>query len=481
MREPPLPAWATSNLPEPPPWSARNALRVLGPGAFLLAVSLGAGEWLLGPLALTRHGPGILWLVTASVVLQTLLNTEMARYTLATGEPIFMGFMRTAPGPALWGWGYAGVHFLQLAWPGWALAAGTAAAALYLGHVPQAEDRGAVLYFGYLLFLISVLLVLRGERVEKPLEAVEGFMSCWTLVFLLLAALFLVPWSLWGTTAAGFVALAPGAPVPPGQADWLLLAALAAYAGAGGANATFTYWVRDKGLGMSATVGYLAATIGGQQVQISGAGVACPPDAENLRRWRGWWRYLGTDQWQVWVPGSLLGMALPGLLALAVIPPGTPLGSYGVAAHLAGALGERYGSLFWSLTLVAGLWLLFATQLANTGGCARVTADLLWTASEAIRGWRGGDFRGVYYRALLAFTLWGLPALALADPLSLVLIGAALACANLVFLSFHTLVVNRRLLPRPLRPSLLRQAGLVLAGLFFLGLALLALLQRLGL
>ena len=95
---------------------------MIGPAAVLLAVSVGAGEWLLGPAAAARYGATILWITTASVVLQTLLNTEMARYTLATGEPIFTGFMRTAPGPTFWGWAYAWLHFLQIGWPGWALA-----------------------------------------------------------------------------------------------------------------------------------------------------------------------------------------------------------------------------------------------------------------------------------------------------------------------------------------------------------------------
>ena len=81
----PLPAWGTGDLPEPPPAPWRNALRVLGPGAVLLAVSVGAGEWLLGPAAVARYGAAILWITTISVVLQALLNTEMARYTLYTG------------------------------------------------------------------------------------------------------------------------------------------------------------------------------------------------------------------------------------------------------------------------------------------------------------------------------------------------------------------------------------------------------------
>jgi hypothetical protein len=405
----------------------------------------------------------------------------MARYTLYTGEPIFAGFMRTAPGPAFWGWSYAWLHFLQIGWPGWALAAATAVSALFLGRLPDAGDRVVVLYLGYLTFLVSVLLVLLGERIEKTLEHAEWFMMGWILVFLVLVGLFLAPSTAWVSVATGFVAPLLGLPLLPGNVDWFLLAGLAAYAGAGGTlNATLTYWLRDKGFGMSGTVASIPAVIGGQKVEVSHPGVAFPPTEDNLRRWRGWWRFLRADQWGIWVPGSLIGMGLPALIAAAFMPAGTTLSEYGIGAHLALALAERFGPMLWFLTLLTGFWILFSTQLANAGGFARVSTEILWTASGRVRGWRGGDVRTVYYRVLLLFTLGGCAGIALADPLTLILIGANVAAVNLVILSFHTLVVNRKFLPPALRPSRWREIGLALGGLFFLALALLALLQRLG-
>lgn len=476
----PLPAWGTGDLPEPPPAPWRNAARVIGSGAILLAFSLGAGEWLLGPAATARYGATILWIATASIVLQAFLTTEMARYTLYTGEPIFTGFMRTAPGPAFWGWIYAGLHLLQIGWPGWALAAATAIAALFVGRVPDEGDRVVVLYVGYLTFLVSILLVLLGERVEKTLEYAERLMIGWVLAFLLLAGLFLAPAEVWSTVGLGFIAPLLGARLFPTDVDWFLLAGFAAYSGWGGTNATLTYWIRDKGFGMGGTVGYAPATMGRQKVLVSQAGIVFPPSEDNRRRWRGWWRYLTVEQWWIWAPGSLVAMALPALIAIAFIPPGTVLGGYGIGAHLAGALAERYGPVLWGLTLLTGFWILFSTQLANAGGFASVTFEILWTASGRLRGWRGGDGRAVFYGALLVFTLWGCAAIALADPLTLILIGANVAGANLAIVSAHTLVVNRKFLPRELRPPLWREIGLALSALFFLALALLALLQRIG-
>ncbi len=72
----------------------------------------------------------MLWVIGVAVRLQTLLNIELMRYTLATGEPVFTGFMRTRPPSTLWAWFYAILYFLQIGWP--ALAANAAGAAFFL-------------------------------------------------------------------------------------------------------------------------------------------------------------------------------------------------------------------------------------------------------------------------------------------------------------------------------------------------------------
>jgi hypothetical protein len=95
--------------------------------------------------------------------------------------------------------------------------------------------------------------------------------------------------------------------------------------------------------------------------------------------------------------------------------------------------------------------------------------DILWT-SEARPGAAGGASR-LYYSVLGVFALAGCLTLPLAGPLSLVLIGANLAGLNLVILAFHTLWVNRRLLPPELKPRWWREVAVALCGLFFGALA----------
>ena len=59
-----LPDWQSGDLPEPLPLSGRNVLRTIGPGAILLAGSIGGGEWIVGPLMAVKYGAAILWVAS---------------------------------------------------------------------------------------------------------------------------------------------------------------------------------------------------------------------------------------------------------------------------------------------------------------------------------------------------------------------------------------------------------------------------------
>ena len=98
-----LDPWARAELPVPPSPTGLGWLAVVGPGVIVLGASIGSGEFLLGPAVFVRHGLSLLWVTTVAVFLQTVFNTELMRYTIATGEPIYTGFMRTRPSAAAWG------------------------------------------------------------------------------------------------------------------------------------------------------------------------------------------------------------------------------------------------------------------------------------------------------------------------------------------------------------------------------------------
>jgi hypothetical protein len=479
-----LPAWRQGDLPHAPAYNPINLVRVIGPGALLLGLSLGAGDWLLGPAVAATYGPSLLWICTLSILFQGVLNAEMARYTLATGEPIFTGFMRQYPGPRFWASTYSLLHLAQVGWPGWALAGGSALAAVLLGRVPRADDRAVVVGIGYLLFFAAVALVLLGRHAQRALEIAEWTMMAWMLLFLLALGVLFVPRALWATLAWGFAGRSlwePGglsAPADHGL-DWALVAGFAAYSGAGGTiNAMLTYWLRDKGFGMAGTVGVQPTAVGAQTVLLPRDGAIFPPSEANLAKWREWWRYLRADLSHLWTAACLIGMALPVLLALDAVPRDRDMSGFGAGAVFARELARRYGPMLWLPALLTAVWIFFSTQVGIVEGFARHVTEMLWTGGVRPRavgtGW-------TYYPVLALFVLAGSLAMTAAEPLALILIGANVAAVNFALLSFHTLRLNRALLPESLRPPRWREAVMALGGLGFAALAALATAAQLGL
>jgi len=100
----------------PPPYNLKNALHVTAAGAIILGISIGSGEWLIGPAVTAQFTAALLWVATVSILLQSVFNEEVSRYTLYTGEPIMSGFMRTKPGPVFWGW-FRELSRCSVPWP----------------------------------------------------------------------------------------------------------------------------------------------------------------------------------------------------------------------------------------------------------------------------------------------------------------------------------------------------------------------------
>jgi hypothetical protein len=466
-----LDPWTPAELPAPPTPRGLGWLAVVGPGVIVLGASIGGGEFLLGPAAFVRHGLSLLWVTGIAVLLQTVFNTELMRYTLATGEPVFTGFMRTRPSATLWAWVYAILYFLQVGWPALAANAAGAIFFLFVRRLATPADAAAAYYIGVGTFLACVAVLLVGRRIERTLELLN-----WVLVicilgsFIVLAILF-VPPDTWLAAVAGFAgfdAARGDFDLLPAGTDFVLLAALVAYSGAGGVlNIVLSNWARDKGYGMGARAGYIPGAVGGQKVHLAHTGFIFAADAEALRRWRGWWRIVRADQWGVFFVGALLGMALPALLYVTFLPHGTDIRGLGISAALASGIGAQAGPLLAGVIALLGAWLLFKTQLDLLEGMVRAVTDILWTGSRRIRAWRGGDVRAVYYAVLAAVVLWGVFALRIAQPIVLLQLAANVAGVVFVVASLHLLYVNTRLLPRELRPPPWRRAALVGMAVFY--------------
>lgn len=467
-----LDPWIPTELPAPPSLKGLGWLKAVGPGIIVLGVAIGSGEFLLGPAVFVRHGLSLFWVVVIAVYLQTIFNTEVLRYTLATGEPVFTGFMRTRPSSTAWAWFYAALYFLQIGWPAWA---GTAAGAiffLFMRRLAAPVDAATIYYIGIATFLLCVAVLSVGRRIERTLELLNWILVVTILGGFLIMALIFVPgptWAAAGTGLAGFDLTTGTFDFFPAGADFFLLAALVAYSGSGGViNLTLSNWARDKGYGMGERAGYIASASSGAKVDLAHSGFTFDSTPEAMQRWHGWWRLVRVDQWGIFFTGAILGMVLPALLYVTFLPRGTNIQGLGISAALAAAMGAQSGAVLGGVVAFLGAWILFKTQLDSVEGMARAITDILWTGSHRVRAWRGGDVRAVYYAVLAIIVVWGIFALRLAQPIMLLQIGANIAGAIFVFTSMHLLYVNTRLLPAHVRPPMWRRAMLVVMALFYL-------------
>ena len=132
----PLDPLHTADMPE----KRRSFWKLAGPGAVMVGLSIGAGEIIVWPRIVAEYGSSMIWAAVVGVLLQMVLNIEVGRWTVATGETVYTGFAR------VWrGFGVVLILCNVFMWiaPGWGRASG-----------PRAEGfaRGAGgIRIGYLL------------------------------------------------------------------------------------------------------------------------------------------------------------------------------------------------------------------------------------------------------------------------------------------------------------------------------------------
>jgi hypothetical protein len=466
-----LPPWSRADLPSAPTPVGLGWIGAVGPGVIVLGTSIGSGEFLLGPAVFVRYGLSVLWVTVVAVYLQTIFNLELMRYTLATGEPVFSGFMRTRPSSTFWAWVYSCLYFFQAGWPAWAANAAGAVFFLFARRLATPEDATVVYYIGIATFVLCVSALVVGRRIERTLEILNWVLVVWILFSFLVLAVAFVSLGVWISAAGGMIGFdldrRAFTPIPAGM-DFVLLAALVGYAGSGGiTNITLSNWARDRGYGMAERAGYIPAAVGGKKVHLAHSGFMFEPTDANMARWRGWWRIVRADQWGVFFVGGVLGMVLPALVYVEFVPAGSDIRGLGIAAELAFGIGARAGAVAAGFVALLAAWILLKTQLDILEGMVRAITDMMWAGSRRVREWRGGDVRTIYYGVLSLAVVWGIIALQLAQPIVLLQIGANIASVVFVFASIHLLYLNTRLLPAPLRPPLWRRGVLVFMSLFY--------------
>lgn len=471
-----FPPWQPDELPEPPKIEGRRWTALIGPGLLMAGANIGGGEWLFGPLVTAQYGGQVLWLATVSILVQVAYNLCVMRYALYTGESIFVGYFRLWPGPVVWSFLYLLFEFGAI-WPYLSSNAAVPLAAVFLGRLPAQGDAEFVRNLGYAVFLSAFVPLIFGGKIYNALERVMVTKLVLVLAYLSFVALFFTHASTWWEIESGFYRFGS---LPAGEMDWATLAAFSAVAGAGGlTNAAFSLYARDKGWGMGSRVGAIPSAIGGRAIKLSHTGKIFEVNSETLPRWRRWVKVILRDQFLLWAPGCVIGMALPAVFSLEFIRGAKDIDGNAAAALTAQAIAARHGEVFWYATLLCGFVIMAPTQVSQIDTIARRWTDILWTGWGRLRNMDEHEVKYVYYTILVIYCLWGLAALRLTpNPLVLAIASGVMWNFALGFTALHTIAVAKALLPRELRPGLLEYAGLLACAAFYLGISAIALNQQ---
>jgi Mn2+/Fe2+ NRAMP family transporter len=163
-----------------PPRGLGQALALIGPGLVLAASIVGSGELIATTTLGAQVGYAALWLILVSCVVKPVIQAEMGRYTIATGETALEA-MNHVPGPrfrvgwVVWAW--ALTVLLTLSQVGGMF--GGVSQVMHL-LVPAVSVRGWVI----VCLAVTLALLLRSgyERVERFAMLKVGLFTCLTVM-----------------------------------------------------------------------------------------------------------------------------------------------------------------------------------------------------------------------------------------------------------------------------------------------------------
>ncbi len=407
-----------------PPKSFFDTLKRIGPGMILAASIVGSGELIATTTLGAKVGYTALWIIILSCLIKPIVQAELGRYVIATGETGLAGFNR-APGPR------AKVNWIVWAWAAMTLMTMTQVGAMFAG-VSQVMNLlipsvGAKLWV--LIFMAITLALLLGggyERVERLAMVKVGLFTMLTF----LAALLLIrmpQYFSWDAFWDGFTFKLPGA----GFAD-----AVAVFGITGvGASELFMYpyWCVEKGY----------ARFAGRR----------EASAEWRRRARGWVRVMHTD-----IVASMVIYTVA-TVAFYVLGAGVlnGMGLVPKEAEMISTLSNIYTQTLgqWSrwLFYAGAIVTLYGTIFAATAANSRLFADML-----RLMGAFGAEDAAARarYRNLLIVLLTTIPVALIfifTDPVHMVRIGGISQAMMLPVIGLGAVYLRHRHLPKEILPS----------------------------
>jgi len=437
-----LPPYRKASLPPFP-----GMITALGPGVIFMALAQGSGELIWWPYIIAKYELTFLFLLLPACLLQFPIIYEIGRYTMTTGESIFQGFIRLNRSFALILWILMALSFLWFG--GFAAAGGTSLAALT--HLPTGwSQKAQSLFWAYLSMLLFLCAILLSRVIYKLVEAFMWGVALVTLVGLLWASAHpQVLKSLPAFLKGLFVPQWP-MPRPWDRADATKLLTAITFAGLGGFWTLFySYWIRDKGIGMAHYMGRITGPITGKPEGIPASGFVPEKDG-GLAHLPSWRRFLAWDI-SIGVGGNLLTTLMTCLLAYALLyPTGLFPQHYELAVVQSRFFEVSWGPVGRMLFLIVAAAFLSDTWLATVDAVSRIHTDCVYgffprSRTIPARSW--------YLLFLLILTAITSITILLDEPGPLILLSAVIGFIGTVLFSVALIFLNHVYLPRHLPPA----------------------------
>jgi hypothetical protein len=435
------PPWEVREMPPPPPKTFRSFMQWAGPAVVLGALSVGGFEAYQAGYVAANKWTGIYWVYVVSCFFQLLLNNEIARYTIATGETALQGFTRLRPAK-FWGWATALFCILQQGWPAWIGGAAAGVAALF--GIVQWQWVGMVA-LGLVFFVFA-----GSKRVYDTLEKI--MYACFVVATAGLAFLtvFMTNWQAVATVSWGWVAVGT---IPAG----ITLTAIGPFLNqpAGGFwNFWHTYWVREKGMGMASYFGHVTGfTAPAEEIRRTGYMF----DTDNpgqVERFRGW-LWMNTTTLAVFfiILGGILFTyfaSLAGYSAATIYNMQVPSGIK-IATILAEIFKAAFGQFGFILFIVVLIFALFDSQFSVYDGIARMFADVVAVETNATDR---RPYRFWYFLMMAFLCAVGMITVWMRTPYILWVIINWAGVAVHAALTLGVTYLNFKLLPGPIKPKM---------------------------
>jgi len=449
-------------LPDAPP-----AIHLLGPTVFLVALGVGMGESYMWPRLVLVFGPEIRWLFLIGVTLQAVVMLEMSRYAMATGESIFMGAARVFK-PLMWFFFITAM--LVYIWPGH-LSAGAAAFEEITGIPWVVTAIIGMVLVGIVFSLAKVIYSL----LENVLSILIGVLVVGTAIVASLVG----TWADLASTLGGMFAFGY---IPDGalSAAWFpIIVGSVAFAGPSGMQQMwYTLHLRDSQAGMGAHIPRVRGLrhAGEEEAMPARGFMFDTDDPEEMQKWRGWRRWVASDAvlmfWGVTMLVTISFTVLAQSAARQNPQVKTLLENDQEDAALQ-AMSDAFasvgspvlGGVFFGFIALIGL----NATLGLFDSFSRGQADMTY---HFVKGAKRFKMSHLY-----AGFLWGVIAFGILILLFGPADGPAAVLDTLAFLSAFAmgaycvvlLLVNNRMLPKPIRPKLWTNLVIGFGAVFYLG------------